>query len=162
MKSIAAVILAIVLLSVVITQLSETSNVLKEKVTLDAAVLTSCRVASGLSLENSELRDLELLINEAEFMQFFSEAFCSTLDVELINAAVDSMIFASPSGRFNDITLRFEFYTVDYSGREVMIVRVDLSTPYVFRTALLREASGFATGVSHITGSQMFEIALVN
>ncbi|MCL2048459.1 MAG: hypothetical protein FWG87_07000 [Defluviitaleaceae bacterium] len=166
MRSIAVAILVIVLLVAILQPLIETSNVLKEKVTLGAAILNSCRAARSNALNDEDMRDLNAYINETMFKQYFAEAFCETLELDLISPiGAGDLVFSSPSGRWGVITVSLQLDSPSdlyFSGREVIKADISLSTPYVFRMSLLRETAGLLPSAFMITETRGFEVQIIN
>ncbi|MCL2146651.1 MAG: hypothetical protein FWH52_02475 [Synergistaceae bacterium] len=167
MKGIAIAILIVLLLGVVIQPLIETSNVLKEKVTLGAAILSSCRAARGNALMDERMRDLNANIDEDIFKHYFAEAFSETLGVYLSSPSGlhGRMEFTSPSGRWDQITVDLTLqspHEIYFSGHEVIQAEIYLSTPYVFRTPLLRDAAALLPNSFEITETRNFEAQIIN
>ena len=168
-KSVAVIILVVFLLNGIIQPLIETSNVLKEKIALGAAILSSCRAARNNALMDDYMRDLNANIDEAAFKQYFAEAFCQTLELDLISpAGGGDMVFSSSSGRFEPITVSLTLNAptdLYFTEREVITAQIALSTPYVFRTSLLKQAFSAMPPASHrflVTETRVFEVQIIN
>lgn len=104
--------------------LFEMMNLFKEAVSLNAALMNSCRVARANSLNASRMRDLEAFINldslEDEhgnvitvgLADSFSKAFCQSLELTELayqrsgsGSENKTLVFQSNDGRFKDITV---------------------------------------------------------
>jgi hypothetical protein len=166
MRSVAVSLLVILLLIAFLQPLIEMSNVLKEKVTLSAAILNSCRAARNNALVDEEMRDLNAQISEELFKQYFAEAFCETLELNMISpsGSPGDMVFSSSSGRWNNISVSLSFSQHTFSsGREGTRMELELSTPYVFRMSILRELAGLLPDNNfEIIEVRSFDVQIIN
>lgn len=174
MKNMIIGILVVILIAAFIQPLMEFSNVLKEKVTLGAAILNSCRAARNNALASVDyydsfrnIGDLNAYIEEDEFRRFFAEAFSQTLRVDVIDNSVNPMRFRG-NEYWNEITVwvDFEYDTAehksDFSGRSISKATVEAETPYLFRTALLQAAASASRVEYKIEEKAFFLVQIIN
>ena len=171
MKNMFIGVFVVILAAAFIQPLIEVSNALKEKVTLGAAILNSCRAARNNALvsvsyydSDRNMGDLNAYISEAEFRRFFAEAFSETLGVGVIDPGADPMRFEA-NNRWNAITVEVQLEydgSGDFENRGKSIVTVAAVTPYVFRTSLLQEASDASRVVYNITETRVFTVQVIN
>ena len=106
MKWPATLILITLLLTAAIQPVGELANILKEKVVLNAALLNSCRAARNNAVSIWHMMNLEAYINQADFIQLYSDAFSESLDLDHDynrSTNTDNRVkFTSNNGRFND------------------------------------------------------------
>ncbi|GHU50708.1 hypothetical protein AGMMS49975_02280 [Clostridia bacterium] len=162
MKSAVYAIFAAFVTIAFLQPLIETANLLTEKVRLDSALLNSCRAARYNSLVDERMRDLNAEIEEDIFKEYFAEAFSQTLKLNILSPESGKMAFSSShGGRYEKITVALSISpSEDFGGRSVAVAELDLSTPYVFQTALLRRvASGSAYQINE---RRLFKIQVVN
>ena len=148
MRKIISVILIVILAAVIIQPLIETANVLKESLTLDAAIENSCRAAQNNSLVYEELGNQNASIDKDAFREGFSEAFEDTLGLTRLDSRDNLFSFTSSSRRWHQIDVTIDMAPVINDGLvdlRVNMVTVNIDTPYVFRTALLKAAVGEKT-----------------
>ena len=160
-----------ILAAAFIQPLIEVSNVLKEKVTLGAAIMNSCRAARNNALtsvnyysSDRNMGDLNAFIDEGEFRRFFAEAFSETLGVGIIDSAANPMEFGA-SERWGAITVdvRLDYdESGDFENRGRSTATVEVETPYVFRTSLLQKASASSEVAYNITETRVFSVQIIN
>lgn len=175
MKNMIIGIFVVVLAAAFAQPLIEFSNMLKEKVTLGAAILNSCRAARNNALASVDyydsglnMGDMNAYIKEDAFRYFFAEAFSETLGVAIIDSSANPMRFGG-SERWNEITVRVDLEYDDtsdlglgFSGRGMSRATVTLETPYVFRTSLLQQAATASGEAYNIDETRVFVVQIVN
>ncbi|MDR0570232.1 MAG: hypothetical protein LBG71_03295 [Clostridiales Family XIII bacterium] len=152
--------LLLVIIAVAFTQpLVETLNVVKEKVTLDAALKNACRAARHNALSEARLGDLDAKVEEDGFTEHLKKAFAETLDLVPTVSAGGQLRFTSPRGRWNEISLsvtQIHDESDAFDERGVTKTMLELETPYVFRTALLKKAAALTSKAFVIKGKYNF------
>ena len=175
MKNMALGILIVVFIAAFIQPLIEIANVLKDKVTLGAAILNSCRAARNNALASLDyyngggnMGDLNASIDEDGFRSFFAESFSETLGVDIINASTNPMRFGE-NARWGEISVRIDLayndasdFSFVFSGRGMSRITVRLETPYVFRTGLLQSMAGASEGCYNIEETRVFFVQMIN
>jgi len=167
MKWPAALILAALILSAAIQITGEFANILKEKLVLNAALVNSCRAAHNNSLDIWYMMNLDAHVGEDDFIQLFSDEFAKSLDLTHNfdkSANTDNrVVFVSNAGRFNAITVSFEYSdAADSHGRPVTRVTVNLRTPYMFRTYWLSLVNGVSNDDYLLTDNREFIVQIIN
>jgi len=152
--------------------LIEVSNVLKEKVTLGAAILNSCRAARNNALASVDyddyhdmnMGDLNAFIEEDEFRRFFAEAFSETLGVDILDLGAGPIRFRA-NERWNEITVSVYLGYDDSGGfenRGMGEATVELETPYLFRTSLLQMAAASSGLAYSLNETRSFSVQIIN
>jgi hypothetical protein len=165
MKSIAVIILIVVLTAVFLHPLIETSNLLKEKIILDSAILNSCRSARNNSLVYDSLSNLQGFIDADVFKEQFSIAFAESLELTPLDLTGSRLSFTSPSARWDRIDVRIDVELIPddlFEGRGKSIASVSVETPYVFRTSLLKAAVGEIGQDFKIKQERRFVVQVIN
>ena len=165
MRKTITVILIVILAAAIIQPLIETANVLKESLTLDAAIESSCRAAENNSLIYEELGRQNAGIDKNAFREGFSEAFEDTLSLTRLDSRDNLISFTSPSKRWNQIDVKIDIVPVIIDGQmdpQSSKVTVNIDTPYAFRTALLKAAVGEKTENFRIRLERTFIIQVTN
>ena len=149
--------LFIVVLSMVMSQpWIEMYNMVKDKITLDAAILSACRVAARHALDedyyNTDVNfgDLNANVDEDEFKYYFADAFEKTLNVDRSASSSGEITFTPRDRHWKDIKIMLDFHYNDgaFTGRKVTKVIIKLETKYSFRTPLM---SSIATSLAHVS-----------
>lgn len=174
MKNMMISILTALLIMAFAQPLLEYSNVLKEKVTLGAAILNSCRSARNNSIVSVDyfdsdmtIGDMNAYIDEDEFRHFFAEAFSDTLRVDVIDEKSNPMRFRA-NKFWNEITVNVDIendisdYHPRFSGRSMSKVTVEVRTLYLFRTGLLQAAANTSRVEYPIAGKKVFLVQIIN
>ena len=180
MKGTAIGIFIAVLLLTFLQPLIEMANVMKEKVTLGAAILNSCRAARNNALESYDgyfddyagdhkMGDLDAFIEEDMFREFFAEAFGQTLNLGVTYSSGGKISFESIDGRWGEMTVEVDLeyddadvFDFDFSGRRMSSATVRVETPYVFRTVPLKTMASITGGVYRITETRKFIVQMIN
>jgi len=179
MKWPATLFLVAILLSAAIQPIGEFANILREKVVLNAALINSGRAARNNAISIWHMMNFEAYINEADYIQLFSDALSESLDLSHDynrNTNTDNRVtYASNNDRFNDITIHFAFQNTTYSGlndadigitnyhdRPVTLVTVTMETPYLFRTFWLRSLNGISNDDYLLMDTRKFLVQIVN
>jgi len=172
MKNMAIGIFVVILVMSFMQPLLEVSNLLKEKVTLGAAILNSCRAARNNAIASVDyygsewnMGDMNAYIDEEEFRRFFAEAFAETLHLDdSVDATVNPMIFRA-NERWNEITvwvwLDYED-SGDFENRGITRATVEVETPYLFQTSLLQRAAAASSVVYDIREETVFLVQIIN
>ena len=169
-----AVFAAIIVLAL-LTPLLEVFNVFTEKMILSAALLNSCRGATNDSLSDDyndisrSAGDLNASIDRGEFMRLFAGAFSATLGISVVDDSGPGPVLFAPGGRWGPISVGIEWEDGDtsasgfgFGGRGMSSVRVDLTTPYIFKTGLLRKYAGsFGSGNEYIINESVSYIVQI-
>ena len=176
MKNMVVGILVVFLVAAFTQPLIEFSNILKDKVMLNAAIRNSCRAARNNALASTDysdssgpnMGDMNACIKENDFRRFFAEAFSATLGIEVVDSKVNPMKFKA--GKYwNEITVRIDLeyddisdYDFNFSGRGASMVTVELKTPYLFWTKLLKSAVKASDKVYSINETTVFLVQIMN
>jgi len=170
----AKLVLVAVIVSAFVPMIGEFINVLRERVVLDAALVNSARAANNNAMNIWHMMMLDAVVNEDDFIRFFSESFSDSLGLSYNNAAIGNpMVFTSDSGRFNDITVSFAFdfnfvpsggdvFALAHDDRSVTLVTLEMETPYLFRTFWLRTVNGASNDNFLLRATRPFIVQVVN
>ena len=175
MRNMAVGILIVVLIAAFIQPLIEIANVLKEKVTLGAAILNSCRAARNSALASGDyysggenMGDLNAFLDEDRFRSFFAEAFSETLGVDIVGMSANTIHFAA-NARWDSIDVRIDLeyddasnFGLAFSGRGVSRATIQANSPYVFRTGILRSMADASGGGYRIEEKKVFLVQMIN
>ena len=179
MRNMAIGIFVSFLIIALLQPLIEASNLMKDKVVLGSAILNSCRAARNNALSTVDyyvydgeeliIGNLSAFLEEKEFCAFFAEAFCETLGVDLIGPSENPMIFDG-NGLWNKITVDIELEfdkgaypdTEQFENRGVGKVIVNVETPYLFRTSLLKTFVEITGGEYTIKETRVFLVQIIN
>jgi hypothetical protein len=131
-------ILTIVLASLVLVPLLETAIVYREKIVMDSAIRNASRVAKDRALEFEGIRNLDADMDEARFMDYFSEAFEDVMNLSETSSTSRTIKYESVDGKFNTVTVDFDFYEAEREEGLVSEVTVRAEAAYKFKTKLMR------------------------
>ena len=165
-----------ILILIFLQPLLETFNVLTQKVELGAAILNSCRAARNNALMDAydgygeqNIGDLDAHIDPDAFTRFFAQAFEQTLNLTTVSISDDQIRFESNDGHWNEITIFISWeyddtysFGYDFIGRGMSRATLEVETPYVLRTNILRAAVGGAGFVFNITETRTFIVQIIN
>lgn len=151
MKNIAIGILLVILLSVIIEPMVETANILREKILLGSALNTSYRAAKDRSfivsddsgeIQYDSRRELDAIVDENLFIQYFSEAFEDAMDLELSSVYGNKLVFVCKEGKYNNFTVTIDITesTDSATSQIVSEVIVTAESKYNFKTRYLKLA----------------------
>jgi hypothetical protein len=173
MKSIAFMILVLIIGGTGFQVILETANVMKNKVAIDTAIMNSCRAARNVALKDGisvgedeslddSIANKNAVIDEAVFREEFADTFAGTFDLEYTLTGAGEIVFTSSSANWNGMNVSFDYAEVIINDRTVTDVTVNLSTPYKFQTGLLGTVGDAMESDFEITASHEFRIQIVN
>lgn len=150
MRGFAYTILAIILAAFLIEPMIEVAVVLKEKVTLSAAITNATQVAKMESIKLEEMRELDAVIDTTIFMEVFSTSICEVLDAQEVLRSGDSLTLRGLNNPNKVYTITFNFTeSVDpVTDKTFTTIKSHTQTKYLFKTAYLREADA-KTGIDY-------------
>ncbi|RCX18259.1 hypothetical protein DFR58_10517 [Anaerobacterium chartisolvens] len=160
-----AYVILIVLLSIIILQpFFEMLNVFTEKARVDSAVLNAGRLAAARSVEDYNRAELNPEIDADSFIDIFSEAFASAMDMKVVSVSSDRAYFSPADGadeRFNGFEARL---AIDEEYGKVSLCRINVSGRYRYKTQILRYAQQQLPGLTafDLNAAQVFEVRVVN
>ncbi|MCM3042822.1 hypothetical protein M3201_24495 [Paenibacillus motobuensis] len=141
MRNVAIGLLLIVLGSVIVQPLIEIVNLGREKIILSTAVITSARSAKDRSLEYKSQRDLNAVVNEKLFAEYFSDAFMKSMNLSSVNADdINKYRFKPQDDKYNDIIVTLDFVEEGdgVSDQFVTTVKMRTETEYKFKTKAMQ------------------------
>jgi hypothetical protein len=137
-------------------------------------LVNSARAANNNAMNIWHMMMLDAVVNEDDFISFFSQSFSDSLGLTYdISAAGNTVVFTSVNDRFNDITVSFEFerdftpagsdaFVLVHDNREVTLVTLEMETPYLFRTFWLRTVNGVSNDNFLLRSTRPFIVQVVN
>lgn len=144
MRNVAIGLFILVLSSIVIQPLIEIVNIGREKIIVGTAITTSARVAKDRSLEYQFQRELDAVVNEKKFAEYFSEAFEKSLNLAWINPSDGTSLlkFKSNDGKYNDIIITLDFVKDEDLVTEQVVTKVSMEaeSEYKFKTKAMKFA----------------------
>lgn len=164
MRSLAAGILLVIVVSIILQPLVELVNLTREKIVLGAALANAGRAAKHQSIASLHLRNRDAVVNEGQFRQWFADAFESALNLSLVKVNGNVLQFRSVDGHYKDIivTLAFETGIDRRTGRTTTRVRMKAETDFPFRTRYLQLAAN-ARGTQYtLTSENLLVIGVLN
>lgn len=143
MRQIAYTLLAVILLANLIQPFTEMAEACRKKVMLSSAINNSFRAARDRSLTEESIQDLNAQIDTALFYDYFSQAFCDSLDLYesgRSEGSYGSITFSSNSELFNDIEVEVELdeYEDLSTGKEMTKAELHVTTDYKFDIGYLK------------------------
>lgn len=157
MRGVAWGIFIVVLSMVLLQPWIEMYNLVKDKIILDAAILSACRVATRHALEENyygveeNFGDLSASVDEDDFKGHFARAFEKTLNITENTSTSGKMTFTPNEGHWHTITVIMDFDDYDegdFQNRMVTNAYIYLETRYAFRTPMMR---GMATALADVS-----------
>jgi hypothetical protein len=101
------------------------------------------------NISGMSLGDLNASIDQGEFRRLYADVFSATLGVDVIDSSGPGPILFAGNERWGPISVGIEWdegdtsaFAFDFDGRLMSRARVSLTTPYHFKTGLLREYAG--------------------
>jgi len=165
MKNMIIGIFTAIMLLIFLQPITEFANILKEKVTLDAAVLNACRAARNNALLATDMRDLNAGIDGELFIAYFSIAFMETLNLESLYSSGGEHRFKSLDSRWNPIIVRIDHErnnSDDINGRMVSKAVIQVETTYIFRTSLFKMVYDVSGNNLSLIETRQFIIQIIN
>ena len=141
MRNVAIGLLLLVLGSVIVQPLIEIVNLGREKLILSTAIITSARSAKDRSLEYKFQRDLDAVVNEKLFADYFADAFLKSMNLSLMNPiGTNKYRFKPQDDKFNDIIVTLDFVKEGdgISDQFVTTVKMRAETEYKFKTKAMQ------------------------
>lgn len=148
MRMIAYGLLTVILSSFLIVPMVELAIVYREKIVLDSAVRNASRVAKDRALEFEHMRNLDAVMDEERFKQYFSEAFEDGMNLSQNSSAGRILRFTSNDGKFHPFTISLYFFEED-DGRQLSKVTIRAESDYKFKTALMRTAASLNSNIHY-------------
>jgi len=175
MKSMITIPFTAIIIIMIMQPMIEIYSLMTHKVELGAAILNSCRAARNNAVMDyyfeggGNAADLEAYIDDVKIMEFFADAFSKTLGVD--NPQIDlsgNTVRFDGNQRWNWIKVVIEWDDEEdgnhLDGRIISRATVELKTPYMFKTGLLKRLIG-QDGDNHgyhITELRLFDVQIVN
>lgn len=150
MKNIAIGLAMIVFLSILIEPMVEFANVTREKITVGSALSNSFRSARDRSLVYESHRELEAIIDQDRFVDYFSEAFESAMNLTRAERNGNTIEYTSNNGKYNTFTVTMDFTEETdevFEEQTVTIFKVKAESDYNFKTKYLRLAESAGENV---------------
>lgn len=138
MRMVAYGILTIVFASLILVPLVEMAVVYREKIVMDSAIRNASRVAKDRALEFEGIRNLDADMDEERFKDYFSEAFEDVMNLSESSSTGNAIKYESIDGKFNTVTVEFDFYEEDRPEGVVSEVNIKAEAAYKFKTQLMR------------------------
>lgn len=148
MRMIAYGLLTVILSSFLIVPMVELAIVYREKIVLDSAVRNASRVAKDRALEYEHMRNLDAVMDEERFKDYFAETFEDAMNMSRSSSAGNTLRFTSDDGKFLPFTITLDFFEED-DGRQVSKVTIRAEADYKFKTALMRTAERLNPNVNY-------------
>ncbi|MFP4697784.1 MAG: hypothetical protein ACLFMO_03665 [Eubacteriales bacterium] len=161
MKSVAKGLLMILILSIIIEPLVEVANIIKEQIVLGTAVSNACRAARNRSLNYEKHRDIQAIIDEDTFREYFSEAFEDAMKVTRTASEENSITFTSKDGRHIIVELDIT-YLKDTTDKEFSKVEMTVTSQYKFKTKYLQLVEKMNGETFELTSDRMLLIRIRN
>ncbi|AZK48634.1 hypothetical protein [Paenibacillus lentus] len=158
MKNIAIAMLLLLLLSVFLEPVVELMYLGKEKVVLGSALSNAARSARDRSLNYEFHRNLDAVVDEEKFVEYFAKAFSDALKLTWTNEGLSSreLTFESTNDKYNEFTVTVEFTEEKNEITELITTKVELKaqSEYKFQTKYLRLAEDAGQDVAYQLESQ--------
>lgn len=142
MKELAYVVLGIIFLASLVQPMTEMAEACRQKIVINSALNNSFRAARDRSLKEESLQELDAEIDIEAFYDYFSDAFCDSLELSEISrneGEYGSIIFESYNDDFNEILVEFEISDGDYDDdKEKKEVKIHAETNYKFKIGILK------------------------
>lgn len=141
MRNVAIGLLILILGSVIVQPLIEIVNLGREKIILSSAIITSARSAKDRSLEYKFQRDLNAVVNEKLFAEYFADAFLKSMNLSLMSLdGVNEYRFKPQNDKYNDIIVTLDFAETGdgISDQYVTVVKMKAETEYKFKTKAMQ------------------------
>lgn len=142
MRELAYIVLGIVFLSSLVQPFTEMAEACRQKIVINSAINNSFRAARDRSLKEESLQDLDAEIDIEAFYDYFSDAFCNSLDLGEVSrnqGEYGSMVFDSYNDNFNEIRVEFEISdSDDYDDKVKKQIEIYAKTNYKFKVGILR------------------------
>ncbi|GGG02805.1 hypothetical protein [Paenibacillus aceti] len=141
MRNVAIGLLILILGSVIVQPLIEIVNLGREKIILSSAIITSARSAKDRSLEYKFQRDLNAVVNEKLFAEYFADAFLKSMNLSLMSLdGVNEYRFKPQNDKYNDIIVTLDFAEPGdgISDQYVTVVKMKAETEYKFKTKAMQ------------------------
>ncbi len=164
MRTYAYVILIVLLLIIILQPFFEMLSVFTEKARVDSAVLNAGRLAAARSVEDYSRAELNPGVEPDRFIEIFSEAFASAMDMKVVSIYSGRVYFSSvgqADERFNGFEARLD---IDEEHGKVSLCSINVSGRYRYKTRLLRYAQQQLPGLTEfeLNAEQVFEVRVVN
>jgi len=139
MKIFAYLILAVFMLSVILTPLVEVFMLGRDKILLSSTMFNSFRAASEASYTYNDMRNIDAVVDEEVFLQCFADTFAASYGMECVGPVANPLRFVSYDGTFNDFLVYVDVYYEYADGDAVIaVVTVTAESEYRFRTGYMR------------------------
>lgn len=142
MRELAYIVLGIVFLSSLVQPFTEMAEACRQKIVINSAINNSFRAARDRSLKEESLQNLDAEIDIEAFYDYFSDAFCNSLDLGEISrneGEYGSMVFDSYNDDFNEIRVEFQISdSDDYDDKIKKQIEIYAKTNYKFKVGILK------------------------
>ncbi len=143
MRQVAYIVLGVVFLANLIQPMTEMAETCRQKIVISAALNNSFRAARDRSLTEESLQDLAAEVDVDLFYQYFAEAFCDSLDLQVINKGIGEsgyIEFESGDDSYNTIRVEIDIEdgSYEYEDRDTTRVNLHLETDYKFKIGALQ------------------------
>lgn len=142
MKNVAILVVVVILSGIIIQPVTEYGFLLREKIELERTLGNAVHVAHAESLVYLDMRDLNAVVDESEFMSVFIDAFEAGLNLTHVSTNGYELKFSSLDDIRNDITVIFDFdQEVDLlTNKTTSTVEVTATTLYKLKSTYLVDA----------------------
>lgn len=138
MRNAAIGLLVLLLGSIIVHSLVEFVNLGREKMIIGTALTNSARAAKDRSLKYEFMRDLDAIVDEKDFIDYFSEAFEDSLNLSRVdtNGYDTTLEFKSNDDKYNEIIVELDFSDEEdpLTEQKVTTVEMRAETEYKFKT----------------------------
>ncbi|AWB43139.1 hypothetical protein DCC85_02085 [Paenibacillus sp. CAA11] len=169
MRNIAIGLLIVVFASLLIEPLVEVINAMRERIVLNTSVNNAFRSARDRSLEYSLMRNLDASVDREKFVDYFSDAFESAMDLTRTGGDDHQLTFTPNNpDKYNEfvVTLTFEVTegsVTDPEIRQKEEVTVDVESAYKFKTKYLKLAEAAGKDVNYkLVAHKKYELSVKN
>ena len=166
MRAFFYMVLAIILLSILVTPLVEVFLVGREKMNLSSAIYNSFRAAKESSYAYLAMRNIDVLVDEETFLRNFAGTFATSFGMNCQNPTANPMRFVSiddsPNG-YNEYIVSVDFeYEYDEDRNATAVVTVTAESEYRFRTGYMQALSYGDANPFLITDTRTFKMEIAN
>ena len=135
MKIFLFLIVAVLLLSILVTPIVEVFMAGKDKILLSSTLYNSFRAAREASFAYADMRDIDAVVDEKVFLECFADTFATSYGMDCTGSSSSPLRFVSYDGTFNDFEVSVNFSEkTGEGGAAITEVTVSAISQYHFRT----------------------------
>lgn len=163
MKIFLYLILAVLLLSILITPIVEVFMLGRDKILLSSTVHNSFRAAREASYSYLDMRNVDAVVDKEVFLRSFARTFATSYGMDYINPTSNPLRFVSYDETFNDFFVTIEFYEDTGTGdATITIVTITAESEYRFRTGYMRAIGMGSRNPYMLTISRTYTMRIEN